>query len=222
MAHVADVIAVDGPVRRGRGRPRNPETDQRIIAAAAELMLLRGFEKTTVDDVAAKAGVGKATVYRRWPSKEDLAVAAMEQLYSTELPDPDTGSVEDDLVESFGNVLAFVNSPDGEAYIRTSMAESIRDPRIAALYRASIEQAEQTAARMYQRGIERGEVRPDIDVDVVVQWLGGIIGSRAITHRPLPQVEDVRGLVVLVLDGIRARPPLSRAIVGVEAGHSQR
>ncbi|MGZ4459813.1 MAG: helix-turn-helix domain-containing protein [Nocardioidaceae bacterium] len=52
-----------GPsVRRGRGRPRDPAVDQRITAAAAELMLLRGFDNTTVDDVAAKAGVGKATV----------------------------------------------------------------------------------------------------------------------------------------------------------------
>ena len=58
---------------------RRPTT--RITAAAAELMLQRGFDRTTVDDVASRAGVGKATVYRRWPSKEDLAVAAMETLY---------------------------------------------------------------------------------------------------------------------------------------------
>lgn len=204
MTTAADQAGDDIPVRRGRGRPRNPETDQRITAAAAELMLLRGFEKMTVDDVAAKAGVGKATVYRRWPSKEDLAVAAMAQIYSTALPDPDTGTIEGDLVENFTKVLAFVNSHDGEAYFRTSMAESIRDPRIAALYRSSTERAEETAALMYRRGIERGEVRPDIDIDIVVQWLGGIIGSRAITHRPLPQVEDVTALVRFTLDGIRA------------------
>jgi len=204
MKNDADEPDGDPPVRRGRGRPRDPETDERITDAAAELMLLRGFDKMTVDDVAAQAGVGKATVYRRWPSKEDLAVAAMEQIYSTELPDPNTGTVEGDLVENFTNVLAFVNSPQGEAYFRMSMAESIRDPRIAALYRASTERAEETAAQMYFRGIKRGEIRPDIDIDVAVQWLGGIIGSRAITHRPLPQVEDVKALVKFVLDGIRS------------------
>ena len=204
MTNAAAPTQHDPPVRRGRGRPRNPETDDRITVAAAELMLLRGFDKMTVDDVAAKAGVGKATVYRRWPSKEDLAVAAMERLYSTEFPDADTGTIEGDLVESFTSVLAFVNSPDGEAYFRTSMAESIRDPRIAALYRASTERAEEAAGRMYRRAIERGEVRPDIDIDVAVQWLGGIIGSRAITHRALPQVEDVRMLVKFALRGIRS------------------
>ena len=204
MSNRVDDSPEQTPVRRGRGRPRNPETDQKITAAAAELMLHRGFDKMTVDDVAARAGVGKATVYRRWPSKEDLAVAAMAQIYSMELPDPDTGSIRTDLRESFRNVLGFVNSPEGESYIRMSMAESIRDPRIAALYRASTERAEESAARMYERAIERGEVRADIDVPMVVQWLGGLIGARAITHRPLPQVEDVDALVEFTLRGILA------------------
>src|SRR5512141_649659 len=121
------------PVRRGRGRPRDPETDERITAAAAELLLQRGFDRTTVDDVASRAGVGKATVYRRWPSKEDLAVAAMETLYSTEMPEPDTGSIRTDLAESYLAVLAFVVTPEGAAFLRSSIAESVRDERIAAL-----------------------------------------------------------------------------------------
>ena len=73
-------------VRRKRGRPRDPEADDRILAAASALILLRGFDSMTVDEVAARAGVGKATVYRRWAAKEDLAVAAMEQLYRDEMP----------------------------------------------------------------------------------------------------------------------------------------
>src|SRR3954449_8248002 len=125
----------DLQVRRGRGRPRDPETDGRITKAAAQLMLERGFDRTTVDDVAARAGVGKATVYRRWPSKEDLAVAAMETLYTAEFPEADTGSIETDLTESYRSVLAFVNTPEGAAFLRTSIAESVRDERIAELYR---------------------------------------------------------------------------------------
>ncbi len=204
MTNSGTTPSEDTPVRRGRGRPRNPETDQRIKSAAAELMLHRGFDKMTVDHVAAKAGVGKATVYRRWPSKEDLAVAAMKEIYSVELPDPDTGSIRGDLTENFRNVLNFVNSPEGEAYFRMSMAESIRDPRIAALYRASTERAEETAALMYERAIARGEVRADIDIPVVVQWLGGLIGARAIVHRPLPQSDALEVLVEFTLRGILA------------------
>ncbi len=190
-------------VRRGRGRPRDPETDGRITAAAAQLLLERGFDKTTVDDVAAAAGVGKATVYRRWPSKEDLAVAAMETLYSVQIPEPDTGSIEGDLAASYRAVLEFVNSPQGQAYLRMSIAESVRDPRIAALYKDATERREAESRRTFERAIARGEVRPDIDIDAAVQWLGGLLATRAITHRPMPGVEDVDALVEFALRGVR-------------------
>lgn len=196
--------AGETPARRGRGRPRDPATDERITRAAAELMLERGFDKTTVDEVAARAGVGKATVYRRWPSKEDLAVAAMESLYSAEMPEPDTGSIVTDLRQSYLAALSFVNSPEGASYLRMSIAESIRDERIAALYRASTERREERSRQTFERAIARGEVRPDIDLDSVVQWLGGLIAVRAITGRPMPSVEDVDSLVEFTLRGVLA------------------
>ncbi len=192
----------DLPVRRGRGRPRDPETDERITQAAAQLLLQRGFDRTTVDDVAARAGVGKATVYRRWPSKEDLAVAAMETLYSAEMPEPDTGSIRTDLAESYRSVLVFVNTPEGAAFLRTSIAESVRDDRIAALHRASVERREAHSRATFERAIARGEVRADIDVDAAVQWLGGLLATRAITHRPMPSVDDVDTLVEFTLRGV--------------------
>ncbi len=197
----------DQPVRRGRGRPRDPKTDERIIEAAADLLRERGFERMTVDDVAARAGVGKATVYRRWPSKDDLAVAAMERLYSVEMPQPDTGSIRGDLAESYRAVLTFVGSPQGSAYLKMSIAESVRDERIAALYRKATERAEDQARVMYLRAIERGEVRGDVDLDCCVQWLGGLIAVRAITNRPLPALSDVPHLVEMTIRGILVDPP---------------
>ncbi|MGA8995809.1 MAG: TetR/AcrR family transcriptional regulator [Nocardioidaceae bacterium] len=189
-------------VRRPRGRPRDPYADERITTAAAELLLRHGFDGTTVDEVAERAGVGKATVYRRWPSKEDLAVAAMETLYESEFPEPDTGSIEQDLTESYRAVLAFANSPQGHAYLRTTVSESVRDDRIAALHRASTERRESYHRQTIQRGIERGEVRPDIDMDAAVQWLGGLIVTRVVTHRAMPRLEDVPRLVRFALRGM--------------------
>lgn len=189
------------PARRGRGRPRDPGTDDRITAAAAHLLLQRGFDRTTVDDVAARAGVGKATVYRRWPSKEDLAVAAMETLYSTEMPETDSGSIVKDLTASYRSVLTFVNTPDGAAFLRTSIAESVRDDRIAALHRSSTERRESHSRVTFERAIARGEVRADVDIDAAVQWLGGLLAVRAITHRPMPRVEDAESLVEFTLRG---------------------
>jgi AcrR family transcriptional regulator len=190
------------PARRARGRPRDPLTDQRITAAAAELLLRRGFDRTTVDEVAAVAKVGKATVYRRWPSKEDLAVAAMESLYGTEMPEPDTGSIRGDLLESYRTVLAFVNTPQGAAFLRTSIVESVRDERIAALYRASTQRREALHRATFDRAIERGEVRADVDLDSAVQWLGGLLVSRVISRRPMPTVDEVDRLVDFTLRGV--------------------
>lgn len=195
-------VADEQPLRRGRGRPRDPKTDERIIEAAAELLRRRGFERMTVDDVAAQAGVGKATVYRRWPSKDDLAVAAMERLYAIEIPEPDTGSIRTDLTESYRSVVQFVGSPEGSAYLKMSIAESVRDERIAALYRRATERAEAQARKMFERAVERGEIRPEVDLNCCVQWLGGIIASRAITNRPLPTLDEVPHLVDLTLRGV--------------------
>ena len=198
------VAPAPAPVRRKRGRPRDPEADGRILDAAAALILAHGFDNMTVDDVAARAHVGKATVYRRWAKKEDLAVAAMGQLYDAQMPTPDTGSIEGDLREAFAQVLAFANSPQGSAYIRTCIAESVRDPRIAALYRAANDRAENSARMMFKRAIARGEVRRDANISAAVQIVSGILAVRTITEMSLPEPNEVDGLVELVIRGCGA------------------
>jgi AcrR family transcriptional regulator len=189
-------------VRRKRGRPRDPGADGRILAAAASLILLRGFDNMTVDEVATNAGVGKATVYRRWARKEDLAVAAMEQLYRDEMPPPDTGTIRGDLRVMYQSVLTFARSATGIDYLRTSIKESMRDERIATLYREANRRAEQTAVAVFERAIARGEVRPDVPMGVLVQLLGGVVAMRAIHEQEMPRLEDVDTLVDLMLVGI--------------------
>jgi len=192
------------PTRRRRGRPRDPDADVRILDAAAALILARGYDAMTVDEVAAKARVGKATVYRRWARKEDLAVAAMSQLYDAEMSMPDTGSIREDLRTAYKNVLTFASSEAGRAYLRTTIAESVRDPRIAALYRAASERIEGHAAAVMQRAITRGELRADADLEWATQWLGGLLAMRMVTGRPLPGPEDADALVEVTLRGIGA------------------
>lgn len=191
-------------VRRKRGRPRDPEADGRILAAASALILLRGFESMTVDEVAANAGVGKATVYRRWSRKEDLAVAAMEQLYRDEMPAPDTGTFRGDLESMFASVLNFVNSPAGLDHVRTTIKESMRDDRIAALYREAALRAEANATRVFERAIERGEVRGSTPIRASVQFIGALVAARAISGQDMPTLDDIDELVDLVLHGVAA------------------
>lgn len=197
-------VALTAPVVRRRGRPRDPQADVRILEAAAELILARGFDSMTVDEVAARAHVGKATVYRRWARKEDLAVAAMERLYVSEMPLPDTGTIESDLTVVYANVLAFANSDAGGTYLRTTIVESVRDERIAALYRSASERAEAQAELMFERAIARGELRPDVDLRWAVQWLTGLLAVCVITGRPMPAVSEVPELVRMTLEGLRA------------------
>jgi len=156
----------------------------------------------TVDEVANEAGVGKATIYRRWPSKDDLAVAAMHSLYATEFPEVDTGSLRGDVTESFRLVLAWIGSPEGAAYLNMSIKESMRDDRIAGLYRVATERAEESARRMYLRAAARGELRDDVDLNYPVQWLGGLLAARAITGRSFPTEDEVPELVEFTLRGI--------------------
>jgi AcrR family transcriptional regulator len=193
----------DGP--RRKGRPRDATADERILAAAAHLILTRGFDNMTVDEVAATARAGKATVYRRWAGKEDLAFAALEQLYSQELPIPDTGSVREDLRVSMGQALEFSGSDTGRAYMRMTVAESLRDKRVGALYTAAYEGQEAAARAMFERGIERGELRPDFRMDVAVSWFAGLMILYAVIDRPVPSPGDVDELIDFLLDGIGRR-----------------
>lgn len=197
-------VSVDVPVVRRRGRPRDPQADVRILSAAVELILTHGFDAMTVDEVAATAHVGKATVYRRWARKDDLAVAAMQRLYNNEVPLPDTGTIRGDLEEVYASVLVFVNSPAGAAYLRTTIVESVRDERIATLYRNASERVEAQAVEMFARAIARGELRADIDVHWAMQWLTGLLSISVITNRPLPDPSQASELVRMMLEGVGA------------------
>lgn len=188
--------------RRGRGRPRDPQTDAKITTAAAELMIERGFDKMTVDEVAERAGVGKATVYRRWPSKSDLAVAAISEILLTEVSEPDTGSIVTDLREGLISAINFANSPGGSAFMKMCITESLRDPRIAALYRESSERREVHSKEAFDRAIERGEVRPNARIDYALGWIGGILAGRIIAGREMPQLDEVEDMLQFLLRGV--------------------
>lgn len=193
----------DTPPPRRRGRPRDPQADTRILAAAAELMMVRGFDAMTVDDVASRAHVGKATVYRRWARKEDLALAAMRQLYRTQVPMPDTGSLVGDLRATYRAVLHFADSEAGQAYISMSIGESLRDPRIATLYREAVLSAETSARTMFDRAVDRGEIiDPGHRVDFAIRWLAGILTLHSVIQREAPDLDSLDDAVEFALRGL--------------------
>ncbi|GAB3835270.1 TetR/AcrR family transcriptional regulator [Kribbella italica] len=183
-----------------RGRPRDPDAEPRIRRYAVQLLLERGFDGMTVDDVAEAAGVGKATIYRRWASKEQLANDALADLFDIEIPDADTGSIAGDLRQVYRDALAFVNSADGVALVRLAVTELNRGEPFAVFYRAFLERrVDQTEAAL-KRARARGErVREDADPVLMVQWLAGVLILRAMTREPMPRVEDTDHLVQMTL-----------------------
>jgi AcrR family transcriptional regulator len=157
----------------------------------------------TVDDVAEAAGVGKATIYRRWASKEELANDAMTELFDIEIPDADTGSITGDLRQVYRNALQFVNTKEGIAWIRLAVSETNRDEQFAALYRSFLERRIVLTAAALERARQRGEpIRANADPALMVQWLAGVLIVRAITGEAMPAPEEADRLVAMTMRGI--------------------
>lgn len=190
-------------VRPRRGRPRDPEAEPRIRRYAVQLLLERGFDGMTVDDVAEAAGVGKATIYRRWASKELLANDAMADLFDLEIPDADTGSIAGDLLEVYRTALAFANTERGLALIRLAVAEANRDQRSAQIYRDVLDRRIELTAAALDRARSRGEkIRSTADPVLMVEWMAGVFVVRALTGRPMPPTEDAERLADVTLRAI--------------------
>jgi AcrR family transcriptional regulator len=170
---------VPGPAAGRRpGRPRSERAEQAIIDAALELFAEKGADGLCVEEVAARAGVGKATVYRRWRGKEDLLLAALGSLKSP-LPDPHGASVRDDLI-----TLVTVMSQDASDPRRTRqytllLGEGEKYPRLMARYAETIVEPRRNVIRsVLRRGIETGELRPDIDIEIALLIMTGAAMSR--------------------------------------------
>jgi AcrR family transcriptional regulator len=192
-----------------RGRPRDPDAEPRIRACAVELLLERGFDRMTVDDVAEAAGVGKATIYRRWASKEQLAYDALTHLFDIEVPEPDTGSFENDIRELYQHAVALVGTEDGRAMIRLSVSESTRDAGAAKIYREFIQRRIDQGGERLKRARDRGEpIRDDVDPAMVAEWIAGLLVLRVVTGAPMPTELDVDEMVRLTLRGVM-RPDAS-------------
>ena len=193
-----------GAPERPRGRPRSAIADEAIREAAVDLFAERGFEGFSVEDVADRAGVSKATVYRRYPSKVDLVVEAASCLAADEIRFPDTGNLRDD-VRGLARSLVerFRTSPAGRV-MPVMIFERRRYPELDAGYRRFLADRKTRTREILRRGIERGELPPDTDVAVMGSMLVGPIFHRLmITQEPLSDA-FVDALVDALLRGFGA------------------
>jgi AcrR family transcriptional regulator len=172
-----------------RGRPRSEKAQQAILAAAAELLFGHGLHAMSIEKVAERAGVSKATIYRWWASKELLALDAL----STEWAGPmrtverDTGTLRGDLLARFRPWLRQLNEKPFGRVIAGLVAEAQANPEFAALYREHLVNPRRDATRpLLLRAIDRGEIAADTDLEVTLDLLYGPIYHRLLHgHAPL-------------------------------------
>jgi AcrR family transcriptional regulator len=188
-------------------RPRSAESHAAILQAALELVVEGGLRGATIEGIAARAGVGKATIYRRWKTKEELFTEALRTV-AFELPDPDTGSLRDDIT----GVLAWnlEHMPRKVALLMPRlMVEAADDPALFAVMREVLVDPRRGVLKVIlRRATARGELRDDLDLDDVVDLLiGPLIYEILITGGDMPAVSKLAARILeMALEGIASTP----------------
>jgi AcrR family transcriptional regulator len=190
---------------RRPGRPRSERAEQAIIAATIAAIGECGIDGVRCEDVAARAGVGKATLYRRWPGKEDLLIAAFAAMRRP-LPRPRGESVRADLVALLAVVAADTDDPRYAQQYTLLHSAGERFPRLVARYKERVVEPRRELIRsVLRRGIETGELRADTDVEVAMLLLTGAVMARG-KHDSTPAAPGfVDRAVDELLRGIAAR-----------------
>jgi AcrR family transcriptional regulator len=167
-----------GHDHRRPGRPRSEQAEQAIIEATLDLFAEQGFEGVCVEAVAARAGVGKATIYRRWPNKEELLLAALGSLKSP-APEPGGVSVRDDLVAMLTVMCEDKADPRKARRYALLLGEGEKYPRLMRRYKETVVEPRREAMRaVIRRGIQTGELRAGTDVEVTLLALTGAVMAR--------------------------------------------
>jgi AcrR family transcriptional regulator len=179
-----------GPDTRARrpGRPRSTQADEAILEAAVEIFAEVGLEGLTVEGVAARAGVGKATIYRRYPGKMELVVAAVRCFTQPRLAPPDTGTTCGDLAALVdGLIVMLTTTPLGRA-LPTLVAARTRVPELDHTYTDIVAEKRARSAVVIRRGIDRGDLRADVDPEIVIDcYVSPIFYRFLVTGAPLDE-----------------------------------
>ena len=169
----------DVEAHRPPGRPRSAEADRAILRAAVDLLADEGYGGVTMEGVAARAGVGKATVYRRWPCKSALVVDAVTACREAGVPRPDTGSAREDLLAYVRGFMHHLRTSDAGRVMPALVAELSRHPELATEFREGFVQPRRAKVlEAVRRGVERGEVRAGVDPELVADGVVAVLLHR--------------------------------------------
>lgn len=186
-----------------RGRPRDAAVDERIVAASLSLIVRGGYEALSIEAVAAEAGVAKTTVYRRYPGKADLALAAVAHL-AREFPVPDLGSLRADLLRLVADQIGALQRGEFGAVVRALQLALAERPDLATVAaNGFLADRKREVDVIVDRAIARGELAAGVDREIVFDLCVGAVFMRYLVMRLPSTVDYGQRLVDTVLDGYR-------------------
>ncbi|WP_067506798.1 TetR/AcrR family transcriptional regulator [Actinoplanes sp. TFC3] len=201
-------VSADAGTGQGRktpGRPRDARADDAILEAVIALLSSgHSADAVSIESVAAKAGVGKATIYRRWPNKEALLIDAVGRMKGP-LPVPAGESVRDDIIM----LVSYGRTKRSETYSRATaclMPEMVKRPDLHAVFQKIQEPRRNLLREVLRRGIETGELRADLDIELTLLLLTApSLAQNVFTYNPAVPFEGFpEALVDAVLRGAAA------------------
>jgi AcrR family transcriptional regulator len=192
--------AADPGRAAAQGRPRDPEVDRRITRAALDVFGDGGWAGFSMEAVARRAGVGKASLYLRWSSKEALLTDALTTRL-VRVSDVDTGTLHGDLVELATQIIELYAGPGSRAAMRLNLdARTI--PGVAEQYAAMRKSQIAAAGAIVRRGIKRGELPATTSVSLLLDTLMG--GAMMHSLNNPPEKGHARRLVDFLLNAVKA------------------
>lgn len=172
-------VPAPASTRALRGRPRSADVHRRILDATRELLTEHSFSELRLEHVAARAGVGKATIYRRWGSKEALAQELLAELAGPHIAVEETGSTRDELLAAVVNPMRAVTETPFGPVIRSLLSQIATNRALGDPFRATVVQARRDEiAKVIARGVARGDLRPDADPSIATELLVGPVYFR--------------------------------------------
>lgn len=183
-----DTKSTDDQPRVGEQRPggRAARVRNAVLRATAELLNELGYEQVTVDEIAARAGVHKTTVYRRWPTKPELIADAVRVHSDENVPIPDTGTLVGDLRALARSVVANIGSEGGARRSRSIAVSAATSPDLAEGMHSFWAERLASTGLVVERAVERGELPPHTDPNLIIETLIGPLWIRLLlTGEPI-------------------------------------
>ena len=184
-------------------RPRSEAARQKMLDAVTELALAHGVRAVTIDEVARLSGVAKTTIYRHFPSKNELIITALDGI--TPVPEaPDTGRFRDDLVQLLGNVMPIFCDRNLRALYLDILATATFDQELAELQHSMMQGRGQALASIVERAKQRGELPADLHLDVAFELIEGPLIVRSMTDPASLEDLDLESLVDRIIARLHA------------------